>query len=134
MSVEGLTEVPPRDAPPMGRGAEEAADEIRRRKEAERERDAATSRATEAARRAALARRDASEQRARAEAAEAELARVAHERDAVLRSASWKITRPLRTADQRLRAGLKGVLRSSPTLARWAARLRPATRRQGPSR
>ena len=131
------SEVRPRGALPREAGAEDEGPEVRRRKQAEREQDAAAFRATEAARRAALARRDAAEQRARAEAAEAmisrtraELARVAGERDALLHSTSWKMTKPLRAAGQRLPTGLKGALRGGVGLALRAARLRPPARRQ----
>ena len=140
-----------RDAPPREAGAEDEGSEVRRRKQAERERDAAAFRATEAARRAALARREAAEQRARAEAAEArevelaaeaaaaaarlraEFTRVAGERDALLRSTSWKITRPLRAAGERLPSGLKSALRGGAGFVHWTARLRIPAGRQKPS-
>ncbi len=99
--------------------AEAARDEeIARRKVAERERDAAALRAAEAARRAGLARREASERRAQAEEAEAgacriraELADMTRERDALVRSTSWRITAPLRAAARWLPAGLRGAMR-----------------------
>jgi hypothetical protein len=100
--------------------------EISLRKAVERERDVATLRAAEAGRRTALARREIAEQRARAEEAEAiisharaELAAAVRERDAVLRSTSWKITAPLRAAGSHLPAGLKGAFQGSIGLARW---------------
>jgi hypothetical protein len=112
-----------------------AESEVSLRKKAERERDEAAFRAAEAAQRTAIVRRDASEQRLRAEAAvermlriEEELARVTGERDALLRSTSWRVTAPLRAAVTRLPPGMEDVLRHSVRLMQRISR----GRRPGP--
>ena len=114
MSGHALTDVGSRHPPPTEAGTNGEGDEVRRRKQAERERDAAILRATEAARRAALARRDATEQRARAEAAE----------DALIRSTlRWMVIRPIAAAGNRLLGRARGALRAGARLARRAAGL-----------
>jgi hypothetical protein len=128
-----------REAEQRARDAEAARDkEAGLRSAAERERDAAIRRAAESGRRTALARRDAAEAEARAARLELaalqirqELARTTIERDAMLRSTSWKVTSPLRAAGTRLPQSVKRALHGA-RLASWSAPLRLPGKPNGP--
>ncbi len=97
--------------------------------EAQRARIAAAK--TEAESRAALAARNAAEARARAEQAghdawraREDLAWMTEDRDALLRSTSWKATWPLRWAGEQLPPGVRRGFRAMAKLGWWSLTLK----------